>query len=172
MSHQVHNHDLDPGCRELHIGGMVYGECQIGYANREEGFGQHTDEENRMANPENIKLVTPTLEAWWVEQARLEAPEIARKAHEYGSNSLAAMGAMLGSMANGEAPTGNQTYLVEADQLELGCFAYAYGKLQRALDAYQRGERPSQDTWVDIAVYAKMVLRIRDAGGWPGDVGV
>ena len=105
------------------------------------------------ANPEELAH-------WWVGDAASEAPEIARKATEYGSNSLAAMGAMIGRVQHRQPMT-------RAEELEYGCAVYAFGKMERVMDAIIRGDLPSEDTWRDIAVYARMARRIRETGNWP-----
>lgn len=84
------------------------------------------------------------------------------KAAEYGSNSLQRVGEVLARVA-GRVPT-------SAEALELGCYFYALGKMERWTDAVLRGEQPSTDTLLDLEVYCRMVRRIRDAGDWPGKV--
>lgn len=100
------------------------------------------------------------LTQWWLDRARDEAAQVAPKAAEYGSNSLAQMGRKMAQLQ------GRQVGDEEA--LELGCWAYMIGKVERWTDAVMRGERPSDDTLHDIAVYTKMAQRIRATGDWPG----
>jgi hypothetical protein len=88
-----------------------------------------------------------------------EAPEIMRKAGEYGSNSLAQMGHMFGRMG------GRQ--LNEAEALEMGCFVYAFGKIERIQDAILKGKTPSDDTIKDAWVYLGMMMHIREFKTWP-----
>jgi hypothetical protein len=49
---------------------------------------------------------------------------------------------------------------------ELAVVAYCLGKISRALAAVGHGQTPSDDTWHDIAVYAKMAQWIREKGQW------
>lgn len=44
---------------------------------------------------------------------------------------------------------------------------YVMGKVARLIAALANGRPASGDTWHDIAVYAKMVIRIRETGTWP-----
>lgn len=104
---------------------------------------------------------TNPLQEWWVQQAANEAPMIAEKADLYGSNSLAAMGRMIAALQQ------NSASYSHADLLELGCFVYAYGKMERVFDAVKRGEFPGLDSWVDLSVYARMVIKVRETGSWP-----
>jgi hypothetical protein len=46
---------------------------------------------------------------------------------------------------------------------------YLLGKATRVFGAYQRGGRPSDDTWHDLTVYSMMARRVRETGGWPGE---
>lgn len=96
---------------------------------------------------------------WWADLVDSEAPTIAAKATEYGSNSLAQMGHLF-ARAQGRGVT-------EAEALEIGSFIYAYGKIQRVGDALLQGKLPSADSWKDLAVYSTMALYIRDRGQWP-----
>lgn len=104
------------------------------------------------------------LETWWREWSAKDAPEVTRKAREYGSNSLQEQGRLLAELRGWD----DGDIKSVGELLELGCFDYAHGKMQRIKDAILRGELPSEDTWRDLAVYALMVLRIRDCGTWPG----
>jgi hypothetical protein len=96
---------------------------------------------------------------WWTKLVATEAPTIAAKAREYGSNSLAAMGRLYAR--------GQGREVEPAEALELGCFVYAYGKMQRVADAMIRGVAPSVDTLRDLMIYAAMAQFIRQYGQWP-----
>jgi hypothetical protein len=100
------------------------------------------------------------LEKWWADRAALESEAAVPKAIEYGSNSLMEVGRKMGRLQGRE--------VTEEEALELGCWSYLIGKVERWTDAVLRGERPSDDTLHDIAVYTKMAQRIRDTGSWPG----
>jgi hypothetical protein len=87
------------------------------------------------------------------------APQVQAKAEQYGSNSLAAMGHLAARMQ------GRKVSEIEA--LEVGCAVYAFGKMERVMDAVLRGGMPGRDTWHDLAVYSLMVLFMREHGRWP-----
>ncbi len=96
---------------------------------------------------------------WWASFVVATAPTIQAKAEEYGSNSLASMG-RLWARAQGRSVT-------DAEALEIGCALYAYGKMQRVMDAMLVGKLPSEDTWHDLGVYATMAQFIKQEGRWP-----
>lgn len=100
------------------------------------------------------------LRQWWFEKAEAEMGPTIDKAVEYGSTDLIDIGLML-------ARTMRRT-ITEEEAAELGVFFYLIGKIARWQSAIERGERPSDDTLLDIGVYVRMAQRIRDAGGWPG----
>lgn len=100
------------------------------------------------------------LRAWWFDKAESEIELVVPKAVEYGSTDLIDIGLML-------ARTMRRT-ITEEEAAELGVFFYLIGKIARWQSAIERGERPSDDTLLDIGVYVRMAQRIRDAGGWPG----
>ena len=58
--------------------------------------------------------------------------------------------------------------LSAARRVELACWFYAMGKMQRWTAAVTRGEFVSDDTLTDLGVYTLMVRRAREAGTWPG----
>lgn len=87
------------------------------------------------------------------------APAVQAKAEQYGSNSLAAMGHLAARMQGRKVP--------EIEALEAGCAVYAFGKMERVMDALLRGELPGRDSWNDLAVYSLMVLYMRQFGRWP-----
>jgi hypothetical protein len=123
----------------------------------------------RAIDPDELKaamdVMQPTqLEAvlrdWWLKRAETEAEQVVPKAIEYGSNSLMQVGRKMAQLAGREVN--------DEEALELGCWSYMIGKVERWTDAVMRGDRPSDDTLHDIAVYVKMAQRIRDTGSWPG----
>lgn len=110
------------------------------------------------------------LENWWVRQSNLDAGMVARKAVEYGSNSLTQMGAKLAQLQG--MHQWDDSAVPESWLQELGIWFYVVSKVERWTDAVMRGEQPSDDTLCDISVYAMMARRVRDAGGWPDSNGV
>ena len=95
------------------------------------------------------------LKEWWIEQARVEADKLAPKAVEYGSYDLAMVAEVMAEM------------MTRPPDLELGLVFYLVGKIARAASAVKDGRRPSDDTLVDIAIYARMILYVREHGQWP-----
>jgi len=100
----------------------------------------------------------PGFAEWLASWSDRIAPQVQRKAAEYGSNSLAKKGyrfAAAQSMA-----------VAQPQALELGALQYVLEKLDRAEDAMLRTQLPSDDTLVDATVYLLMVLYIRANGRW------
>lgn len=97
---------------------------------------------------------------WWAVTARKDAEMVVPKSVEYGSNSLEQVGRKMSQLQGRE--------VTKAEALELGCWSYAIGKMERWTDAVMRGETPSVDTLVDLGVYTTMARRIREVGDWPG----
>lgn len=100
------------------------------------------------------------LRGWWYDVADREIGQTVKKAIEYGSTDLIDIGLML-------ARTMKRT-VNEEEAAELGIFFYLIGKLARWQSAIERGDRPSDDTLMDLGVYVRMAQRVRSAGGWPG----
>jgi len=103
------------------------------------------------------------LRTWWFTKASAEADQTVAKAIEYGSDDLVEIGRQMATVLHLEGP-----YSTDAELAELGVYFYIIGKLARWTSAIRRGDRPSDDTLLDIGVYVRMAQRIRDAGGWPG----
>jgi len=103
------------------------------------------------------------LRTWWFNKASAEADQTVAKAIEYGSDDLVEIGRQMATVLHLEGP-----YSTDAELAELGVYFYIIGKLARWTSAIRRGDRPSDDTLLDIGVYVRMAQRIRDAGGWPG----
>ena len=101
---------------------------------------------------------------WWVQTARQEVEAVIPKALEYGSTDLAEIGRQLQEVMNPDLAI----WLDQGQVLELGIYFYVVGKMARWTDAVRRGESVSDDTIHDIAIYCRMVQRVRAAGGWPG----
>jgi hypothetical protein len=96
---------------------------------------------------------------WWIDHATHEAHATAAKAAEYGTADLVEIGKALNAMAGNPNP--DALYAMET-----GVMFYALGKIHRIISSHQRHEPAKDDTWFDLAVYAKMVLAAR-AGAWP-----
>lgn len=104
------------------------------------------------------------LRGWWLATAHQDMTMVAPKAVEYGSVELEEMGAALARMMGRTDP-------LPAYRVELACWFYAMGKMQRWTAAITRGETASTDTLTDLGVYTLMVRRARQAGTWPGNPG-
>lgn len=102
------------------------------------------------------------LQEWWIKTAEADASAVVPKALEYGSNSLEQVGRKMAALKG--------IKVNKAQALELGCYFYALGKMERWTDAVLKGQLPSDDTVLDLKIYATMVQRIRETGDWPGDV--
>jgi hypothetical protein len=96
---------------------------------------------------------------WWHEYIDEVAPAVAEKARNYGTNSLEQIGSLI--------PTARGDRADLPTSLEIGCFVYAYGKMQRVADAVLRGDSPAEDSWHDLMVYCAMALYIRHERRWP-----
>lgn len=101
---------------------------------------------------------------WWMTTSRHEISNMTTKITEYGglgrATDLVEMGRMMASLAGRRVDD-------DGESQEIGCAIYVYGKMGRVMAAIREGRLPSDDTWHDIGVYARMVQRIRAHGGWP-----
>lgn len=100
------------------------------------------------------------LKDWWLSVAQSDAEMAERKAAEYGSEDLEHIGKTLRRMMKVEPRVSN---------VELGIFFYLAGKMARITEAIRTGAAPSDDSYRDLEVYARMVRRTRVTGGvFPG----
>jgi hypothetical protein len=103
------------------------------------------------------------LHKWWLDKADAEIAPLLPKILEYGGNGRAIdlinIGRDLAHIAKQEVN--------DAEAAELGIYFYVVGKLGRWSAAIANGKPVSDDTLHDIAIYIKMVQRIREKGGWP-----
>ena len=113
------------------------------------------------ADPGTSVEALADLRDWWLSTAQADMAMVAPKAVEYGSVELEEMGAALARMMG-------RSDLSAARLVELACWFYAMGKMQRWTAAVTRGEFVSDDTLTDLGVYTLMVRRAREAGTWPG----
>jgi hypothetical protein len=93
------------------------------------------------------------LHKWWTDHAASEADGMIAKLDEYGTGDLHEIGERLAALIDRDV-TQQQAY-------ELGVMFYLIGKMQRVITAAELQRDASDDTWHDIAVYAKMVLAAR-----------
>jgi len=108
--------------------------------------------------------MTKPLEQFWMDEAKRELDILLPKAREYGSSDLRIMGYALRDWLGLDKFSAH-------DGEEMAIAFYALGKVARLLSAYQDGRLPSRDTWEDLAIYARMAIRVREAHGWPGPLG-
>jgi hypothetical protein len=101
---------------------------------------------------------TPSFDVWVDRWIADHVPVAMDKARQYGSNSLAKKGYRFAT-AGGRGVT-------VAHALELGVAQYIAEKADRIEDSILRGMLPSEDTWVDVAIYALMAQYIRQHGRW------
>lgn len=101
------------------------------------------------------------LEEWWLENAKREAEKLGPKAIEYGSYDLELIGDVLHTIID------HSSSRARAKDLESGIVFYLIGKIARLASALRDGHEPSDDTFLDISIYARMALYIREKGQWP-----
>ena len=95
---------------------------------------------------------------WWIDYATAEVDGMLAKMDEYGAGDLYKIGETFQAMTFWGIA---QDEIDSQTHYELGVLFYLVGKVQRLLSAAERGRPASDDTWHDIAVYAKMVLATR-----------
>lgn len=125
------------------------------------------DVQRTFASPE--QKLRAELEQWWLDQAHTEINALIPKAIEYGGTERS-----LDLIAIGRAmvDAGFPVPEFENDQAEseflseLGIYFYMVGKMGRWGAALRQGNFVADDTIYDLGIYARMVQRIRDAGGW------
>lgn len=100
----------------------------------------------------------PNIESWWITTSRADREAFLPKLAEYGATDLDEIGANL------DAFRGEHRLPHDGEHGELGCMFYLFGKVARAMAAYQRGELPSDDTLHDITVYSMMARAYRERG--------
>lgn len=113
------------------------------------------------------------LRGWWEQTAHDEIGGLIAKMEEYGgaqrATDLTDIGRAMvdaGVMSLGGLDGGPQEVQEQWHQ-ELGAYFYLRGKFARWSAAIKEGRPVSDDTLHDIAIYTRMVQRIRAVGGWP-----
>lgn len=106
------------------------------------------------------------LTEWWTGLAESDMKATVPKAVEYGAYDLDIMGQAMVALADGMWTGATQEERLAIGR-EMACAFYLLGKTARIFSAFQRGERPSDDTWLDVTVYSVMARRIRQTGVWP-----
>lgn len=108
--------------------------------------------------PETHEVVVRKIVDWWMAQAAGEASTMVPRAVEYGAADLALMGEAMFAMMP-------QCRGVVAGE-ELAIAFYTLGKVARLFGAYEQGMAPKDDTWDDLAIYARMAKYVRENGAW------
>jgi hypothetical protein len=101
-----------------------------------------------------MKIHNEAAREWWINYATEEVDGMLVKMAEYGAGDLYVIGETFAKLA-GLGVTAQEHY-------EIGVLFYVVGKVQRLLSAVENGNQASDDTWHDLAVYAKMVLATRN----------
>src|SRR5699024_8540923 len=96
----------------------------------------------------------------WAKLDRAEIDQTIPKGTEYGQQSLSNLSNQLAQLQ------GRQVSDPEA--MELACWYYLNGKLQRFNDDVINGKQGSDDTMLDIEVYVRMIQINRKTGNWVG----
>lgn len=109
---------------------------------------------------QEVERLVKELSDWWHERADIEVKAMGPKTVEYGGGSLVELGRPL-AQGFGHDPNDDQRCQ------ELGIWVHMKTKIERWTTAVLAGESPSDDTLHDIAVYCKMMQRVRQIGGWP-----
>lgn len=110
---------------------------------------------------EDQRAQAQELAQWWADKADAEIDQTVAKAVEYGADDLRDIGHDLADIADRKVS--------HEEAVELGIYFYLRGKMSRWTSAIRRGERPSDDTLLDIGVYSRMAQRNRQVGGWPNN---
>lgn len=109
----------------------------------------------------NMDKLTAEMIRWWVESDEENRQMAFYKRGIYGSADMVIMGAAMRVLAEGEPWTPDEK---QAEQMAIGF--YVLGKISRAFGAWAQGKDPSEDSWVDIEVYARMARAVEEFGKW------
>ena len=101
--------------------------------------------------------------SWWERTSYADLTGMIDKIHEYGGAGVALDLVEIGQRVAGIA----HRTVGDEEAIELGIGFYLQGKISRWHAATIEGGRPSDDTLMDIVIYAMMARRNRAVGGWP-----
>lgn len=105
-----------------------------------------------------------SLAEWWMETTEKDIQAVVPKAAQYGGADLTVMGKAMESMIPKDVEMS-----AEARRrlgLEMAVGFYALGKVARLFGAFEQGRMPSDDTWFDLEIYARMGRKVRETGEW------
>lgn len=111
------------------------------------------------------------LRGWWEQTAYDEIAGLIGKMEEYGgmhrATDLTEIGRAMVEAGVSDGPLTGGGAVQDGWLQELGAYFYLRGKFARWGAAIIEGRPVSDDTIHDIAIYTRMVQRIRARGGWP-----
>lgn len=115
--------------------------------------------EMEMPGPRSDPLLPETQQGmvrkWWMELAAEDVESVLQKLTVYGALDL-----------HGYAYHVLVPQAVVSGE-EIAIAMYVAGKVNRLIEGYSHGEKPTADTWDDIARYATMARWVRKVGHWP-----
>jgi hypothetical protein len=116
--------------------------------------------------------ISQQLIEWWMDKANSDVTSLVDKMIEYGGLGRASDLAEIGrKMIDAGMPVPNAVLVgvdsKDAYAAEVGIYFYMVGKMSRWSAAIEEGRMVSDDTIHDLKMYATMVQRLRDVGGWP-----
>lgn len=153
----VEEFDLPPETRYWHCWGVIEQPLEDDFTSSGVSWKQGVLFD-RSAIPLANQSRADELAEWWMNQAVKETANLVPKAISYGSVDLDLMGDALLLLRPDLAGV--------VPKQELALAFYLMGKVSRIFGALEQGVAPSWDSWEDSSIYAKMALRVRQAGKW------
>jgi len=151
---------IQPYEREEREWSEVQGEGEVEVAGVSEAMAREEGERGLVPPDEDEK--EPEWVGWWKRTTEQDLERLKPKVAEYGAGDLELMGAGLSMLTGGVAQRGQESAIA----------FYALGKIARIISALEDGRSPSDDSWLDLEIYARMARRVRVTGGvWPGGDG-
>jgi hypothetical protein len=126
-----------------------------------------TEQRAEAAQRRLAQILETPLGRWWVELAENDLAAVLPKAKEYSAYDLILVGRATGDMLGNQLTTPDEDGDGDRNAAEIACWFYILGKIGRAIGAIKEGRMPSRDTADDVRIYATMIARIKETGGWP-----
>lgn len=107
------------------------------------------------SEPELPQDENSRIRRWWMEQSGIDVESVLGKLKTYGAldfHGFAYLKLVPHAPVSGE---------------EIAIAMYVAGKVNRLIEGIAHGEKPTADTWDDIARYATMARWVRKVGHWP-----